>query len=55
VVVFGSSLGCSGEHVVSSLGPSCSSSSLESMESSIDFPKAIFSSKVTYLVILTFY
>ena len=49
-----SSLGCSGEHAVSSIGPSCYSSSLESMESSIDLLKEIFSSKVTSLLISTF-
>jgi hypothetical protein len=48
--VEGSSLRCYGEHVVSSLGISCSSSS---MESSIDFLKAIFSSKVTSHLLLT--
>jgi hypothetical protein len=50
----GSSLGCSGEHVLSSLGSSYSSSSLDSMGSSIDFLKEIFSSKVTSLLISIF-
>jgi hypothetical protein len=49
-----SSLGCSGEHVFSSLVSSCSSSLLESMESSIDFLNEILSSKVTSQLISTF-
>jgi len=50
----GYSLGCYGERVLSSLGSSCSSSSLESMESSVDLMKAIFSSKFTSLLISIF-
>jgi len=49
-----SSLGCYGEHVLSSLVSSCSSSSLESMESSIDLLNATLSSKVTSLLITNF-
>jgi hypothetical protein len=50
----GSSLGCSVEHVLSSLVSSCSSYSLESMESSIDLLNAILSSKVTSMLISNF-
>jgi len=54
-----SSLGCYGEHVLSSLVFSCSSSSLESMEPSmepsIEFLNAILSSKVMSLLTSTFY
>jgi hypothetical protein len=49
-----SSLGCSGEHALSSLASSCSSYSLDSIDSSIDFLNAIISSKVTYLLISIF-
>jgi hypothetical protein len=50
----GSSLGCSSEHVLSSLGSSYYSSLLESMGSYMDFLKEKFSSKVTSLSISIF-
>ena len=47
-------LDCSREHVLSSLVSSCSSFSLDSIGSSIDFLNAILSSKVTSLLISIF-
>jgi hypothetical protein len=50
-----SSLVCSGEHVLYYFVSSCSSSSLDSIDSSIDFLNAILSLKVMSLLISVFY